>query len=114
MQLKTLARACSTLSLAALCACPLPLAGGGGGGGVSGGSSKIPVHKTGTGSPIATIGDYTLTTGDLQERLDKQSPFVRARACSHSGMLQRLRWALCIDECCSRDMRSGICKAMYA
>jgi len=76
MQLKIPLLACSTLALVVLCGCPMPIAGGGGGGS---GSAKVPTQKTGTGSPIATIGDYTLTTGDLQERLDKQSPFVRAR-----------------------------------
>lgn len=35
--------------------------------------------KKAEGDPVAKIGEVTLTVGDLQGRLDQQSPFVRAR-----------------------------------
>lgn len=35
--------------------------------------------KAGTGEPVAKVGSVVLTTGDLEQRLNEQSPFVRAR-----------------------------------
>jgi peptidyl-prolyl cis-trans isomerase C len=69
-----------TLCAAAAAGCPVSLSGGGASAGGAGG--KAPSHTPGAGDPIATIGDVTLTTGDLEARLNKQSPFVRARYAS--------------------------------
>lgn len=59
-----------TLSLAAACPAPLP-----------GGTAKgaPPAAAAGQGEPLATIGAVVLTTGDIEKRLNEQSPFVRAR-----------------------------------
>lgn len=78
MKLRSVLSASSLLlSAVAMSACPAPLEGGGGG--ATGPGLAQPSHKAGSGEPIAKIGDVTLTTGDLEERLNKQSPFVRAR-----------------------------------
>ncbi|MFZ9886116.1 MAG: peptidylprolyl isomerase [Myxococcota bacterium] len=38
-----------------------------------------PATTAGQGEPLATIGAVVLTTGDIEKRLNEQSPFVRAR-----------------------------------
>ncbi len=59
-----------------LAGCPEPIAGGG----VAQGSARTPSAKApGSGEPIAKIGSMVLTTGDIEQRLNEQSPFVRAR-----------------------------------
>ncbi len=55
-----------------------------GGAGGQGGSSTPGLQfdvklKAGQGETVADVGDSKLTLGDLQGRLDRQSPFVRAR-----------------------------------
>lgn len=64
------------LSVGALTGCPEPIAGGA----PSFGSAAAPAASTaGTGEPVAQIGALVLTTGDIESRLNAQSPFVRAR-----------------------------------
>ena len=56
--------------------CSKPLAGGApGAGGVAQSASQNPA----AGDVIAQIGSVTLTVGDIEARLNGQSPFVRAR-----------------------------------
>jgi peptidyl-prolyl cis-trans isomerase C len=43
----------------------------------SGGASPKPTAKT--GEPVARVGNEVVTVGDLQKKLDEQSPFIRAR-----------------------------------
>lgn len=63
-------------AVALLSACPKPAEGGSAGGH---GPSLSFKKAGGTGPVVAKIGDITLTTGDVQNRLNEQSPFVRAR-----------------------------------
>lgn len=60
----------------ALAGCPEPLAGGSAS--FAQGSAR-PAPQPGQGEPLAKIGDLVLTTGDIEQRLNAQSPFVRAR-----------------------------------
>ena len=64
-------------SLALLSACPTPTSGGG----TSANAAAIglPQAEQGSGSPVAHIAGYQLTSGELQARINKQSAFTRAR-----------------------------------
>lgn len=67
------------LAVCALSGCPEPIAGGARSvAGASVGGAPV-ASKAGTGQPVAKIGSIVLTTGDLEQRLNEQSPFVRAR-----------------------------------
>jgi len=43
------------------------------------GCSGGKTGKTGEGKVIATVGKATITTGDMQDRINRQNPYVRAR-----------------------------------
>lgn len=66
------------LAAGALSGCPAPVSGD-----AAPRSSTATVRpatpKAGVGEPVAKIGSVVLTTGDLEQRLNEQSPFVRAR-----------------------------------
>jgi len=69
--------------LLGLTACPQEAASPGPkAGGASGSGSGLKYNlemKAGTGKTVAIIGEGKLTVGDLQARLDRQSPFIQAR-----------------------------------
>lgn len=71
-------RAAFSLALltSVLAGCPEPLAGGSS---VARGSLEPTAPQPGQGEPLAKVGDLVLTTGDIEQRLNAQSPFVRAR-----------------------------------
>jgi peptidyl-prolyl cis-trans isomerase C len=75
-------RLCSvTLAASAtlLVACPIPLGEGGPQRARVGPQVGAAPAAAGQGPPVAKVGELTLTTGDLEERINSQSPFVRAR-----------------------------------
>src|SRR5690606_9467937 len=44
-----------------------------------GGPSAPPQSSEELGTPLATIDDVTITLGEFQERINRQSPYIRAR-----------------------------------
>lgn len=55
--------------------CPKPLSGSS----ASGAAVAPRPHNPAAGDVIAKVGEVTLTVGDIEARLNSQSPFVRAR-----------------------------------
>jgi peptidyl-prolyl cis-trans isomerase C len=97
-----------------LLGCPHPAQGGavsGGGGGKVAGAS-IPVANSTPDAddptPIAKVGDYVITLGDLQRRLDKQSPFVRQRYHSEEKRQEFLDNQLRFELLAQEAMRRGL------
>lgn len=104
----------SLLGAVALLGCPNPAQGtavaSGGGGGVSG--SSIPVSNAaasgGDTTPVAKVGDFVITVGDLQRRLDKQSPFVRQRYHAEDKRQEFLDNQLRFELLAQEAMRRGL------
>ena len=54
---------------------------------------------------VAKVDDSVITVGDVQERINKQSPFVRARSARPSA--RRSSWTASSASRCWRTKRSG-------
>ena len=71
------------LLIAALCAScqkkPEDAPGGGASARKGGGTSAPPQSAEELKTPLAKIDDVTITLGEFQERINRQSPYIRAR-----------------------------------
>ena len=94
--------------------CPHEAQGGGAAavGGAKVAGASVPVSNAtpsaGDPTPVAKVGDYVITLGDLQRRLDKQSPFVRQRYHSDEKRQEFLDNQLRFELLAQEAMRRGL------
>ena len=63
------------------------------------------------GQVVAKVDDAVITVGDVQDRINKQSPFVRARYTTHEKKKEFLdsliRFEVMADEAAAARLRQG-------
>jgi parvulin-like peptidyl-prolyl isomerase len=99
---------CLLCSLVFATGCPQPMGSSGGSGDSRKGAIPFTLSSTFDGDPIATIGSMTLTVGEIENRLNKQNAFARARYQTPDKLTEFLETQVRFEVLAQEAFRRGV------